>query len=64
MTISLEPRSSVEIRSYLKARLNEAPHRPGMFGGEMFLRRLFDHLACAEHREEGWAGASGLSVFT
>ncbi|MDP4502035.1 hypothetical protein [Nonomuraea turcica] len=40
MTISFGPRSSAEIRAYLKAQLNEALRRPGMFGGEIALRLL------------------------
>jgi hypothetical protein len=38
------PRSSAEIRAYLKTRLNQALRRPGMFGGEMALRPL--RLTC------------------
>jgi hypothetical protein len=55
MTISFEPRSSAEIRAYLKAQLNEALRRPGMFGGEIALRLQLDHLTYAERAEEAWA---------
>jgi hypothetical protein len=57
MTTSLGPRSSTEIRAYLKDQLNQALRRPGMFGGETALRLLFDHLAYAEHQEKEWAQA-------
>ncbi|TXK40961.1 hypothetical protein [Nonomuraea sp. C10] len=57
MTTSPRPRSSTEIRAYLKDRLNQALRRPGMFGGETALRLLFDHLVYAEHREQEWAQA-------
>ncbi|MED7931837.1 hypothetical protein SMD20_46985 [Nonomuraea sp. LP-02] len=57
MTTSPGPRSSTEIRTYLKGRLNQALRRPGMFGGETALRLLFDHLAYAERQETEWARA-------
>ncbi|SEU34901.1 hypothetical protein SAMN05421811_112140 [Nonomuraea wenchangensis] len=57
MTTSPEPRSSTEIRTYLRHQLNQALRRPGMFGGETALRLLFDHLAYAEHQETEWAQA-------
>lgn len=37
MTTFPGPRSSAEIRAYLKTRLNQALRRPGMFGGEWVL---------------------------
>ncbi|TMR10810.1 hypothetical protein ETD86_38000 [Nonomuraea turkmeniaca] len=52
MTTFPGPRSSAEIRAYLKTRLNQALRRPGMFGGEMALRLLLDHLAYAEHQDQ------------
>ncbi|MGA5761913.1 hypothetical protein [Nonomuraea bangladeshensis] len=57
MTPSPGPRSSAEIRIYLKGQLNQALRRLGMFGGETSLRLLFDHLAYAEHQETEWAQA-------
>ncbi|GAA5040768.1 hypothetical protein GCM10023259_008680 [Thermocatellispora tengchongensis] len=57
MTISPGPRSSAEIRAYLRARLNDALRRSGMYGGELALRLMIDHLAYAEHQEEWWAEA-------
>ncbi|MFI6744509.1 hypothetical protein ACIBI9_67710 [Nonomuraea sp. NPDC050451] len=60
MTTSPGPRSSAEIRTYLKDQLNQALRRPGMFGGETALRLLFDHLAYAEHQETEWAQALQL----
>ncbi|GGO71717.1 hypothetical protein [Nonomuraea cavernae] len=49
------PRSSAEIRAYLRDRLNQALRRPGMFGGEMTLRLLLDHLTYAERDDAAWA---------
>ncbi|MGA4992291.1 hypothetical protein [Nonomuraea bangladeshensis] len=57
MTTAPGPRSSAEIRTYLKSQLNQALRRLGMFGGETSLRLLFDHLAYAEHQETEWAQA-------
>ncbi|MEU3463852.1 hypothetical protein ABZ721_28365 [Streptomyces sp. NPDC006733] len=48
-------RSADEIRAYLVGRLNAALPRPEMFGGEIALRTLLDHLAFAEGREQAWA---------
>ncbi|MBB6347684.1 hypothetical protein FHU36_004229 [Nonomuraea muscovyensis] len=57
MTTSRGPRTSTEIRAYLKDRLNQALRRPGSFGGEIALRLLLDHLAYAEHQEKEWGQA-------
>ncbi|MEU8399607.1 hypothetical protein AB0C28_30865 [Nonomuraea sp. NPDC048892] len=57
MTTSSAPRSSAEIRAYLKDQLNQALRRPGMYGDEIALRLLFDHLAYAEHQDEEFAQA-------
>jgi hypothetical protein len=57
MTTFPGPRTSAEIRAYLKTRLNQALRRPGMFGGEMALRLLLVHLAYAEHEDQEWARA-------
>ncbi|WP_327588522.1 hypothetical protein OHA25_16895 [Nonomuraea sp. NBC_00507] len=55
MPTSSGQRSSTEIRTYLIEQLNQALRRPGMFGGEMALRLLLDHLAYAEGEDEAWA---------
>jgi hypothetical protein len=55
MTASCGPRSFTEIRDYLVGQLNSALRRPGMFGGEMALRLLLDHLVYAERQDEAWA---------
>ncbi|WP_174361945.1 hypothetical protein [Nocardia brevicatena] len=54
MTASSGPRSATEIRDYLVGRLNSALRRPGMFGGEIALRLLLDHLVYAEHQDHAW----------
>lgn len=48
-------RSAAEIRAYLVGRLNAALPRPEMFGGEIALRTLLDHLAFVDDREQAWA---------
>jgi hypothetical protein len=48
-------RSSIEIRDHLVRELNLTLRRPGMYGGEIALRILFDHLTYAEHGEEHWS---------
>ncbi|MFI6324168.1 hypothetical protein ACIBG8_42040 [Nonomuraea sp. NPDC050556] len=55
MTAPPAPRSSAEIRQYLIGRLNHALRRPEMFGGEVALRLLLDHLAYVDKREASWA---------
>jgi hypothetical protein len=49
-----ELRSSTEIRDYLVDQLNMTLRRPGMFGGEMAIRLVIDHLVHVERREEAW----------
>jgi hypothetical protein len=44
-----------EIHDYLIDQLNLALRRPGMFGGEVALRGLVDHLLFVERRPEAWA---------
>ena len=56
MTASCGPRSPSEIRGYLVDRLNQALRRPGMFGGEMALRLILDHLVYAERQDEACYG--------
>ncbi|MDP9843420.1 hypothetical protein [Streptosporangium lutulentum] len=55
MTASSGPRSSTEIRDYLVGQLNMALRRPGMFGGEIALQLLLDHLVYTERQDEAWA---------
>lgn len=47
-------RSVKEIRAYLVGRLNAALPRPEMFGGEIALRTLIEHLAFVDGREQAW----------
>lgn len=51
----LDLRPSAEIHDHLLRELNLALRRPGMYGGEIALRILFDHLAHGERREERWS---------
>lgn len=44
-----------DIHAYLIDRLNLALRRPGMFGGELGIRMLLDHLLFVERRPEVWA---------
>ncbi|GLX98289.1 hypothetical protein [Herbidospora sp. NBRC 101105] len=44
-------RSAEEIRDYLIAQLNLALRRSGMWGGEISLRLLLEHVACTEGKE-------------
>ncbi|MFJ9447360.1 hypothetical protein ACIRRH_36755 [Kitasatospora sp. NPDC101235] len=46
--------SSDEIHTYLVARLNDALRRPGMWGGELGIRLMLDHLLFLERRQEAW----------
>ncbi|MGW5532003.1 hypothetical protein [Streptomyces xanthochromogenes] len=43
-----------EIHGYLVDQLNLALRRPGMFGGEVPLRILMDHVLFVEHQPEAW----------
>ncbi|MFE7528987.1 hypothetical protein ACFU7Y_25210 [Kitasatospora sp. NPDC057542] len=45
---------SDEIHTYLVARLNDALRRPGMWGGELGIRLMLDHLLLLERRQEAW----------
>ncbi|MFE2721614.1 hypothetical protein [Kitasatospora sp. NPDC059327] len=44
-----------EIHDHLIDQLNLSLRRPGMFGGEVTLRVLIDHLLFVERRPEAWA---------
>ncbi|WP_406194675.1 hypothetical protein OH807_05700 [Kitasatospora sp. NBC_01560] len=44
-----------EIHDYLIDQLDLALRRPGMFGGEVALRVLIDHLLFVERQPEAWA---------
>jgi hypothetical protein len=44
-----------EIHAHLIDQLNLTLRRPGMFGGEVALRVLIDHLLFAERQPEAWA---------
>lgn len=55
MTASSRLRPSTEIHDYLVGQLNMALRRLGMFGGEIALRLILDHLVYAERQEEAWA---------
>ncbi|MFE5587626.1 hypothetical protein [Kitasatospora sp. NPDC056531] len=46
--------SSEEIRTHLVTRLNDALRRPGMWGGELSIRLILDHLLFIERRQEAW----------
>ncbi|MFZ4150370.1 hypothetical protein [Streptomyces pseudogriseolus] len=51
---SRELASAEEIHAYLIERLNSALRRPEMFGGEIYLRLLIDHLLVAEREPEAF----------
>lgn len=42
------------VRAYLVEQLNFALRRPGMYGGELAIRMLFDHLLFVEQRSQAW----------
>ncbi len=44
-----------EIYDHLIDQLNLALRRPGMFGGEVALRILIDHVLFVERRPEAWS---------
>ncbi|MFE5325369.1 hypothetical protein ACFRCG_02945 [Embleya sp. NPDC056575] len=46
--------SSDAVRAYLVEQLNLALRRPGMFGGKIAIRMLFDHLLFVEQRPQVW----------
>ncbi|MGC5019240.1 hypothetical protein [Micromonospora sp. DT47] len=50
--------SAAQIRGHLRAKVNDALRRPGMYGGEMALHLLLDALAFAEGRHEEWRRAN------
>jgi hypothetical protein len=56
MAVAAGPRSAAEIRDYLLRQLNSALRRPGLYGGEMAVRLLLDHLCYAAGQDEAWAG--------
>lgn len=55
MTFGAVLASPDEIRAYLVDQLNLALRRPGMYGGELSIRMLMDHLLFVERRQEVWA---------
>ncbi|MFI6597953.1 hypothetical protein ACIBHX_16970 [Nonomuraea sp. NPDC050536] len=58
----MKPRSSAQIRGYLIDQLNLALTRPSMFGGELSLRILVDHLAYATGEDLLWEEELRLMV--
>ncbi|WP_439678278.1 hypothetical protein [Embleya sp. MST-111070] len=46
--------SGDEIRAYLRGQVNLALRRPGMYGDEVALRLLVDHLLFTEGRPDAW----------
>lgn len=48
-------RTIEEVRGYLRAKVNDALRRLGMYGDELSLILLFDALAYAEGIENDWA---------
>ncbi|MDR8413540.1 hypothetical protein MTP10_32985 [Nonomuraea sp. 3-1Str] len=48
-------RSPSEMRDYLVLQLNSVLRRPGMYGGEVSVRLVLDHLLHLEHSDEAWA---------
>lgn len=48
-------RLPLETRGYLVGQLNSALRRPGMYGGELSIRLIIDHLLHLERGDEAWA---------
>lgn len=42
------------VRAYFVEQLNGALRRPGMYGGELAVRMLIDHLSFVEQRSQAW----------
>ncbi|MFB7656406.1 MULTISPECIES: hypothetical protein [unclassified Streptomyces] len=55
MTVPVPLATAEEIRTHLVDQLNQALRRAGMFGGEVALRLLIDHLLFVERRPEAFA---------
>ncbi|MFJ9520639.1 hypothetical protein ACIRPK_20605 [Kitasatospora sp. NPDC101801] len=55
MTLPTQLASAEKIHDYLIDQLNLALRRPGMFGGEVALRVLVDHLLFVEGQPEEWS---------
>lgn len=47
-------RSSSDIHAYLVEQLNLTLRRPGMYGGEIAVRLVIDHLAHVENTDDPW----------
>ncbi|MBD0694126.1 hypothetical protein BG452_02715 [Streptomyces sp. CBMA123] len=55
MTLPAPLATAEEIHDHLIDQLNLALRRPGMYGGEMALRILLDHLLFIERQPEAWS---------
>ncbi|MEV8626013.1 hypothetical protein [Streptomyces sp. NPDC051079] len=49
-----DERTAQEVHDYLLTHLNDALHRPGMYGGEMAIRLYLDAVAFADAAELAW----------
>ncbi len=52
--------ASDDMHSHLVGQLNSALRRPGMYGGELALRMLVDHLLFMEREPQAWDGYQRL----